>query len=63
MSSTFQTEYFGQGGPQAGAAEALLAMQPKQVNYMLFVKPPNPGDDKKLKADKVEIMAMKSEEE
>ena len=62
MSTTFQTDYFGQGGPQAGV-ENLLAMPPKQVNYMLFVKPPNPGDDKKLKADKVEIMAMKSEEE
>ena len=30
---------------------------------MLFMKPPNPGDDKKLKSEKVEIMAMKSQEE
>ena len=43
--------------------ENLLALNPKQVNYMLFIKAPNPGDDKKLKAEKVEIMAMKSEEE
>lgn len=62
MSNSFQTDYFGHGASQAGV-EKLLAMQPKQVNYMLFVKPPNPGDDKKLKADKIEIMAMKSEEE
>ena len=27
------------------------------------MKPPNPGDDKKLKSEKVEIMAMKSQEE
>ena len=30
---------------------------------MLFVKSPNPGDDKKLKAEKVEIMALASKEE
>ena len=30
---------------------------------MLFMKAPNPGDDKKLKAEKDQIMAMKSQEE
>ena len=30
---------------------------------MLFVKSPNPGDDKKLKSEKVEIMALASKEE
>ena len=62
MSTTFQTDYFSQGGSSAGV-ENLLALNPKQVSYMLFMKAPNPGDDKKLKAEKVEIMAMKSEEE
>ena len=36
---------------------------PKTVNYILFMKAPNPSDDKKLKAEKVEIMAISSEEE
>ena len=40
-----------------------MAKSPKQVNYMLFMKAPNPGDDKKLKAEKVEIMALMSAEE
>ena len=31
---------------------------PTEVNYMLFIKSPNPGDDKKLKAEKVAIMAL-----
>ena len=42
---------------------ALMAMPPKQVNYMLFLKAPEPGDDKKLKSEKVEIMALSSAEE
>ena len=36
---------------------------PQTVNYILFMKAPNPSDDKKLKAEKVEIMAVSSEEE
>ena len=42
---------------------ALLAKPIKEVNYMLFMKAPTPADDKKLKSDKVEIMAMKNAEE
>ena len=30
---------------------------------MLFLKSPNPGDDKKLKEEKKEIMALTSKEE
>ena len=40
-----------------------MAKPPKEVNYMLFMKAPEVGDDKKLKSDKVEIMALKSAEE
>ena len=38
-------------------------LSPRTVNYMLFVKSPSPGDDKKLKAEKVEIMSLQSAEE
>ena len=62
MPSTYQADYFNVSG-SASAVDNLLSKSPKQVNYMLFMKAPNPGDDKKLKAEKVEIMAMKSQEE
>ena len=42
---------------------ALLAQPIKKVNYILFMKAPDPGDDKKLKAEKVEIMALNNKEE
>ena len=58
MPSVYQADYFNVGS--ASAVDNLLSKSPKQVNYMLFMKAPNPGDDKKLKAEKVEIMAMKS---
>ena len=35
-----------------------LMISPRKVNYMLFIKSPNPGDDKKLKTEKVGIMAL-----
>jgi hypothetical protein len=41
----------------------VLDYQPKNVNYMLFLKAPVNGDDKKLKADKVAIMSLSSTEE
>lgn len=62
MPSAYQTDYFNVPG-SASAVDNLLSKSPKEVNYMLFMKAPNPGDDKKLKAEKVEIMAMKSQEE
>lgn len=43
--------------------EAPVDLQPKKVNYMLFLKAPNCGDDKKLKSEKVDIMALSSTEE
>ena len=36
---------------------------PRDVNYMLFLKEPNRVDEKKLKASKLEIMALESKEE
>ena len=50
-------------GTSAAVVDNLLSKSPKEVNYMLFMKAPNPGDDKKLKAEKDQIMAMKSQEE
>lgn len=41
----------------------IINMPPEKVNYMLFLKAPSPGDDKKLKAEKSEIMALTSQEE
>ena len=61
MSKAFNPDYFASG--QKINVEALIAKPIKQVNYMLFMKAPNPGDDKKLKAEKVEIMALNSAEE
>lgn len=67
MSSMYQADYFNRGGGGMGTSAAvvdnLLSKSPKEVNYMLFMKAPNPGDDKKLKAEKDQIMAMKSQEE
>ena len=37
--------------------------KPKNVNFMLFLKAPSPGDDKKLKSDKVAIMSIPNTEE
>lgn len=39
------------------------SMQPKKVNYVLFTKAPPPGDEKRLKAEKVKFMAQTNPEE
>ena len=43
--------------------QQVLNEPPKTVNYMLFLKAPNPGDDKKLKAEKTKFIALESQEE
>ena len=72
MSMAFKADYFTQSTADASTVQrqkpvvdvaALLAQPIKKVNYILFMKAPDPGDDKKLKAEKVEIMALNNKEE